>query len=158
MDLDLTDKTALVTGSTRGIGLATAIGLAQMGAEVIVNGRDKAKTESTAAEIAKATGAKVIPVIADVGTAEGQKALFAAIILMTLGTGLRAQDAGPVYQKERTRSFRVFTDLLLRQEWNDKLALVAESRQVSRARPRAARRRSGRWPPRSPPPRRARAR
>ena len=28
MDLDLTDKTALVTGSTRGIGLATAIGLA----------------------------------------------------------------------------------------------------------------------------------
>ena len=42
MDLDLTDKTALVTGSTRGIGLATAIGLAQMGAEVIVNGRDKA--------------------------------------------------------------------------------------------------------------------
>ena len=42
MNLDLTDKTALVTGSTRGIGLATAIGLAQMGAEVIVNGRDTA--------------------------------------------------------------------------------------------------------------------
>ena len=41
MNLDLTDKTALVTGSTRGIGLATAIGLAQMGADVIVNGRDK---------------------------------------------------------------------------------------------------------------------
>ena len=31
MDLDLTGKTALVTGSTRGIGLATAIGLAKMG-------------------------------------------------------------------------------------------------------------------------------
>ena len=42
MDLDLTGKTALVTGSTRGIGLATAIGLAQMGAEVIVNGRETA--------------------------------------------------------------------------------------------------------------------
>ena len=41
MDLDLTGKTALVTGSTRGIGLATAIGLAQMGAEVIVNGREQ---------------------------------------------------------------------------------------------------------------------
>ena len=42
MNLDLTGKTALVTGSTRGIGLATAIGLAQMGAEVIVNGREQA--------------------------------------------------------------------------------------------------------------------
>ena len=42
MNLDLTGKTALVTGSTRGIGLASAIGLAQMGADVIVNGREKA--------------------------------------------------------------------------------------------------------------------
>ena len=39
MNLDLTGKIALVTGSTRGIGLAAASGLAQMGAEVIVNGR-----------------------------------------------------------------------------------------------------------------------
>ena len=38
MDLDLTGKLALVTGSTRGIGLATATGLAGMGAGVIVNG------------------------------------------------------------------------------------------------------------------------
>jgi len=45
----------------------------------VVNGRDKQKTEETAAQIAKQTGAKVIPVIADVSTAEGQKALFAAI-------------------------------------------------------------------------------
>ena len=42
MDLDLTGKLALVTGSTRGIGLATAIGLARMGASVIVNGRTEA--------------------------------------------------------------------------------------------------------------------
>ena len=51
MDLDLTDKTALVTGSTRGIGLATAIGLAQMGAEVIVNGRDKAAVGEAVAKV-----------------------------------------------------------------------------------------------------------
>jgi NAD(P)-dependent dehydrogenase (short-subunit alcohol dehydrogenase family) len=54
MDLDLTDKTALVTGSTRGIGLATAIGLAQMGAEVIVNGRDKAAVGEAVAKVQQA--------------------------------------------------------------------------------------------------------
>jgi 3-oxoacyl-[acyl-carrier protein] reductase len=44
-----------------------------------VNGRDRARTEGTAAEIAKATGARVIPVIADVATAAGQAALFATM-------------------------------------------------------------------------------
>ena len=51
MDLDLTGKTALVTGSTRGIGLASAIGLAQMGAEVIVNGREDAAVTEAIAKI-----------------------------------------------------------------------------------------------------------
>ena len=41
MDLDLSGKLALVTGSTRGIGLAAAKGLAGMGADVIVNGRER---------------------------------------------------------------------------------------------------------------------
>ena len=53
MDIDLTGKTALVTGSTRGIGLAAAIGLAEMGAEVIVNGRDKAAVAEAMAKIRK---------------------------------------------------------------------------------------------------------
>jgi NAD(P)-dependent dehydrogenase (short-subunit alcohol dehydrogenase family) len=42
MDMNLADKSALVTGSTRGIGLATAIGLARMGASVVINGRTPA--------------------------------------------------------------------------------------------------------------------
>ena len=54
MDLDLKDKTALVTGSTRGIGLATATGLAQMGAEVIVNGRDKPAVGEAVAKVQQA--------------------------------------------------------------------------------------------------------
>ena len=54
MDLDLTGKTALVTGSTRGIGLATAIGLAQMGAEVIVNGREQAAVTEAMAKVRQA--------------------------------------------------------------------------------------------------------
>ena len=57
MNLDLTGKTALVTGSTRGIGLATAIGLAQMGAEVIVNGRAQAAVSDAAAKVRQAAPA-----------------------------------------------------------------------------------------------------
>ena len=57
MNFDLTGKTALVTGSTRGIGLATAIGLAQMGAEVIVNGREEAAVTEAMAKVRQAVPA-----------------------------------------------------------------------------------------------------
>jgi 3-oxoacyl-[acyl-carrier protein] reductase len=79
MDLGIAGRKAIVCASSRGLGRATAFRLAEAGCEVVVNGRDKAKTEATAAEIAKATGAKVIAVAADVATKEGQDALFAAM-------------------------------------------------------------------------------
>jgi NAD(P)-dependent dehydrogenase (short-subunit alcohol dehydrogenase family) len=76
MDIDLTDKTALVTGSTRGIGLATAIGLAQMGAEVIVNGRDNTAVGEAVAKVqAAAPLAKVHAAVFDLGNAAGCAAL-----------------------------------------------------------------------------------
>lgn len=53
---DLTGRTALVTGSSQGIGKALAKGLAEAGAQVIVHGRDRAKAARTAAEIRDATG------------------------------------------------------------------------------------------------------
>ena len=79
MKIDLTGKTALVTGSTSGIGHAIARGLAGAGAEVVVNGRTQAKVDAAAAAIAKAVpGAKVRGIAADVSTAAGCKALAAA--------------------------------------------------------------------------------
>ena len=78
MNLDLTAKTALVTGSTRGIGLASAIGLAQMGADVIVNGRDKAAVDTAIAKVqAAAPSTKVHAAAFDLGNAAGCAALVA---------------------------------------------------------------------------------
>jgi gluconate 5-dehydrogenase len=54
---DLTGRTALVTGSTRGIGRALATGLARAGARVIVHGRDPERAAAAAREIAAAVGA-----------------------------------------------------------------------------------------------------
>ncbi len=80
MKIDLTGKTALVTGSTAGIGLAIAKGLAGTGAEVVVNGRSQAKVDAAIAAIGKAIpGAKVKGIAADVSTADGCKALAAAL-------------------------------------------------------------------------------
>ena len=80
MKIDLTGKTALVTGSTAGIGLAIAKGLAGTGAEVVINGRSQAKVEAAVAALVKAVpGAKARGVAADVSTADGVKALVAAL-------------------------------------------------------------------------------
>jgi NAD(P)-dependent dehydrogenase (short-subunit alcohol dehydrogenase family) len=80
MNIDLSGKTALVTGSTSGIGHAIAKGLAATGASVVVNGRTQAKVDAAAAALAKAVaGAKVRGLAADVSTAAGCKALAAAL-------------------------------------------------------------------------------
>ena len=76
MKIDLSGKTALVTGSTSGIGHAIARGLALAGANVVVNGRTQAKVDSAVAAIAKvAHGSKVAGVAADVSTAAGCQTL-----------------------------------------------------------------------------------
>ena len=63
---DLTGRVALVTGSSQGIGLALAHGLAAAGATVVVHGRDAEKAERSAAGIAAASGAAVRSTVFDV--------------------------------------------------------------------------------------------
>jgi len=69
VNLRLTDKVAIVTGSSRGIGKAIATGLAAEGCQVTLCARDADDLEGTAAEL-RATGAKVLAVAADVGKPE----------------------------------------------------------------------------------------
>lgn len=76
MKIELTGKTALVTGSTAGIGFAIAKGLAAAGARVVINGRKPATVERAADEVRKSSpGATVLGIAADVSTAEGCAAL-----------------------------------------------------------------------------------
>ena len=78
MNIDLSGKTALVTGSTAGIGHAIAKGLAASGASVVINGRGQDKVDAAVRRL-EGTGAKVRGIAADVSTAAGCKALVAAL-------------------------------------------------------------------------------
>jgi NAD(P)-dependent dehydrogenase (short-subunit alcohol dehydrogenase family) len=78
MNIDLSGKTALVTGSTAGIGHAIAKGLAGSGASVVINGRGQDKVDAAARKL-EATGAKVRGIAADVSTAAGCNALVAEL-------------------------------------------------------------------------------
>ena len=72
MQLGLDGKTALVTGSTAGIGYAAALGLAREGASVVVNGRTAARVDEAVSKIKSETGSeKVSGVAADLGTVDG---------------------------------------------------------------------------------------
>ncbi|MCI4680369.1 SDR family oxidoreductase [Rhodoblastus acidophilus] len=76
MKIDLHGKTAIVTGSTSGIGYAIAKGLAQAGARVIVNGRAAARVEEALKKLrADVPGAEASGVAADLVTAEGVESL-----------------------------------------------------------------------------------
>jgi retinol dehydrogenase 14 len=61
-------RTVLVTGATRGIGRATALGLATRGAHVAITGRDRARTEGAAGEIRTAAGGLVDAFVADLSS------------------------------------------------------------------------------------------
>jgi NAD(P)-dependent dehydrogenase (short-subunit alcohol dehydrogenase family) len=80
MNIDLSKRSAIVTGSTAGIGLAIAQGLAAAGASVVVTGRTQARVDAAIAEIKKAVpNAKLSGVAADLGTAEGAATLIKAV-------------------------------------------------------------------------------
>lgn len=92
MIIDLTGRKAIVTGSTAGIGHATAEGLARAGASVVVNGRGDARVEEAVRLIRQTVpGSDVSGVVADLSTTEGAQTLIehvpdADILVNNVGT------------------------------------------------------------------------
>jgi NAD(P)-dependent dehydrogenase (short-subunit alcohol dehydrogenase family) len=70
-EYDVTGKVVFITGAGRGIGKGIAQVLAEAGADIALNALTAKYVEGTAAEIAKATNRRVIPVTADVTSADG---------------------------------------------------------------------------------------
>jgi NAD(P)-dependent dehydrogenase (short-subunit alcohol dehydrogenase family) len=80
MNIQLDGKTAVVSGSTAGIGFAIAQGLAASGATVVVNGREERRVNQAVEQIGAAVPkAKLRGVAADLGTSEGAERLIAAV-------------------------------------------------------------------------------
>jgi 3-oxoacyl-[acyl-carrier protein] reductase len=78
MDLGISGRKAIVCASSKGLGRACATALAEAGCDLVINGRDAALLDKVADEIRRATGARIVPVAADVGTEAGRAALVAA--------------------------------------------------------------------------------
>jgi 3-oxoacyl-[acyl-carrier protein] reductase len=66
MDLGLQDKIALVTGASRGLGYAVALGLAREGCRVAINSREQSRIQAAAEKLARETGSPVVGLAGDV--------------------------------------------------------------------------------------------
>jgi NAD(P)-dependent dehydrogenase (short-subunit alcohol dehydrogenase family) len=78
MDLKLTDRLALVSGSTAGIGYAIAEVLSREGARVIVNGRTQKGVDDAIASIRRSTGRAPLGFAGDLAQADAAEALVRA--------------------------------------------------------------------------------
>jgi NAD(P)-dependent dehydrogenase (short-subunit alcohol dehydrogenase family) len=95
VDLKLTGKIALVTGSTAGIGLAIARSLATEGAHVYVNGRTQERVDAAVAMIrSQAAAMNVNGIVADFSSAAGAQAMIAklpAVDVLINNVGIRSK-------------------------------------------------------------------
>ncbi|MGE0773668.1 MAG: SDR family NAD(P)-dependent oxidoreductase [Sphingomonadaceae bacterium] len=93
MDLKISGKRALVTGSSSGIGAATAETLAAEGVKVVVHGRDAARAQAVADRI-KAAGGEAVVALGDLVTDEAADSVAEAAIAAWGGIDILVNNAG----------------------------------------------------------------
>ena len=143
MTIDLSGRSAIVTGSTSGIGFAINRGLADSGAAVVVNGRTQAAVDRAVAAVKGAVPAAAVRgVAADLGTAAGCDALVKAeptcdILVNNVGI-FGPQDFFEIPDREWTRFFeinvmsgvrlsRAYMPAMLERDWGRVVFLSSES-------------------------------
>ena len=94
MDLGLKGKRAIVMAASRGLGYASALGLAREGCKLIVCSRDQGRIEAAAAAITKETNAEVKALVADVSSASEAKRLVDAAVSAYGGLEIVVHNAG----------------------------------------------------------------
>ncbi|SFD16521.1 SDR family oxidoreductase [Tropicimonas isoalkanivorans] len=95
---DLSGKTALITGSSRGLGRAMAEGLAQAGARIVLNGHNAERLQSAAEEMARA-GAEVIVARFDVADEAAVVAAFEALDADGVAVDILVNNAGIQFRR-----------------------------------------------------------
>jgi NAD(P)-dependent dehydrogenase (short-subunit alcohol dehydrogenase family) len=95
MDLGFADATAVIAGGTRGIGLATAVCLAEHGARVAVIGRNEARLTEAAATLATTGSPEVLTLRADLASASDVDNVFATVDARWGALNVLINAAGP---------------------------------------------------------------
>ncbi|PYR32624.1 MAG: short-chain dehydrogenase [Acidobacteria bacterium] len=96
MDLELTGKVAIVTGSSRGLGLASATALVQEGCRVTICARGEARLDEAAGELRQlaADDSRVLPVAADLASVDGVGAVMARTVEAFGGLDILVNNVG----------------------------------------------------------------
>jgi NAD(P)-dependent dehydrogenase (short-subunit alcohol dehydrogenase family) len=133
-------KTCLVTGATLGIGKETALGLARMGAHVVIVGRDETRTRETASWIARESGdAEVDFLIADLSSQAEVRRLAATVKARYSRLDVLLNNAGAIFTRrettvdgfERTWALNHLAEFLLTHLLRDILEASAPARIVN---------------------------
>jgi 3-oxoacyl-[acyl-carrier protein] reductase len=96
MDLQLTDKVAVITGSSRGLGAASAAALVQEGCRVAICARGEAQLAGAAAALRQLAGSpdRVLPIVADVATSSGVEKVIGDTVAAFGGLDILVNNVG----------------------------------------------------------------